>query len=174
MKQSSSSLLYKIVPTRSLLWLCICIPHMSLCGSWRFTLLSYVGGEIERQLVKVDLTHPIHAYMKESRRPDHNTRDSVGSLTSHSVIFMNKGCGMGPPAYSPYPRRLESLTICWCNCKGSTFYSVILRPWLMVRSESNSNLPRDSPMLNQLSHGAQSSMKLLLRSGFGPLYLCSV
>ena len=48
---------------------------------------------------------------------------------------------MGPPAYSPYPRRLESLSICWCNYKGSTFYSVILRPWVLVRPESNSRPP---------------------------------
>ena len=48
-------------------------------------------------------------------------------------------CGFfNVPVYSPYPRRLESLTICWCNYKGSTFYSVILRPWVLVRSESNS------------------------------------
>ena len=39
--------------------------------------------------------------------------------------------------YSPYPRKLESLTICRWNCKGSTFCSVILRPWMMVRLESN-------------------------------------
>ena len=51
-------------------------------------------------------------------------------------------------AYSPYPRRLESLTICWCNYKGSTFYSVILRPWVLVQPESNS---RPQPF-NQLSH----------------------
>ena len=30
-------------------------------------------------------------------------------------------CETGPPAYRPYPRRLESLTICGCNYKGSTF-----------------------------------------------------
>ena len=29
--------------------------------------------------------------------------------------------------YSPYLRRLESLTIWWCNHKGSTFYSVIFK-----------------------------------------------
>ena len=34
-------------------------------------------------------------------------------------------CEKGPPAYRPYPRSLESLTICGCNYKGSTFSSVI-------------------------------------------------
>ena len=36
--------------------------------------------------------------------------NSVRVLWRPTVIY-NKGCGMGPPAYSPYPRRLESLTI---------------------------------------------------------------
>ena len=52
-------------------------------------------------------------------------------------LFYNKGCETGPPAYSPYPRRLESLTICWCNYKGSTFCSVILRPWVVNYDRTN-------------------------------------
>ena len=46
-----------------------------------------------------------------------------------------KGCETGPTVYSPYPRRLENIyncQICGCNYKGSTFPSVILRPWLLV------------------------------------------
>ena len=56
-----------------------------------------------------------------------------------------KGCETGPPAYSPYPRRLESLTICCCNSKGGTFYSVILRPGVLVRPELNSRPPEYQP-----------------------------
>ena len=38
----------------------------------------------------------------------------------------SRNCEKGPPAYRPYPRRLESLTICrWNLYKGSTFSSVI-------------------------------------------------
>ena len=51
-----------------------------------------------------------------------------------------------------YPWRLKSLTICWCNYKGSTFSSVILRPWVLVRSESNSRPPASQPDAQQLSH----------------------
>ena len=52
--------------------------------------------------------------LTERVMPEHNTgnlmlfRNSVATLTSHSYLRVE----MGPPAYSPYPRRLESLTIC--------------------------------------------------------------
>ena len=36
---------------------------------------------------------------------------------------------------------LKVLTICRCDYKGSTFSSVILRPWVLVRPESNSRPP---------------------------------
>ena len=40
----------------------------------------------------------------------------------------------------------------WCNYKGSTFSSVILRPWVLVRSESNPWPPASQPDAQQLSH----------------------
>ena len=68
-------------------------------------------------------------------RLDHNTGDYVpysyrtasGFFNIPYYLISNKGYETGPPIYSPYPRRLESLTICGCNYKGSTFSSVILR-----------------------------------------------
>ena len=50
----------------------------------------------------------------------------VGSFTSPANIT-SKMQETGPTVYSPYPRRPERLTVCWYNCKGSTFSSVILR-----------------------------------------------
>ena len=77
-------------------------------------------------------------------RSDHNTGGYVpysyrivsGFFNVPYYLISKKGYETGPPVYSPYPRRLESLTICGCNHKGSTFSSVILRP--LVRPELNS------------------------------------
>ena len=54
----------------------------------------------------------------ETERPDHRELRAQYSLRivcgffNVPQLFANKGCETGPPAYSPYPRRLERLTIC--------------------------------------------------------------
>ena len=81
-------------------------------------------------------THPLNPSMNvKDRRPDHNTRNyvphsceqCVGSLTTSHKVIMNKGCETGPTIYRPYPRRLDSLTICRYHYKGSTFSSINLK-----------------------------------------------
>ena len=44
-----------------------------------------------------------------------------------------KCCETGLSVFRPYPKTLESLTICRCHYKGSAFFSVIKRPRVLVR-----------------------------------------
>ena len=81
----------------------------------------------------------------------------------------------GPTVYSPYPRRLECLTICWYNYKGSTFSSVILRPWVLVRSGTRTlDLPHSRLALYQLSWpgGKQLEFQYFRSSQESACYSC--
>ena len=42
-------------------------------------------------------------------------------LFFNSLIITSKCCETGPTVYRPYPRRLQSLPVCRCNCEGGGF-----------------------------------------------------
>ena len=63
-----------------------------------------------------------------------------------------KCCGAGPTVFRSYPRRLESLTICKCHYKGSSFFSVISRPRVLAQPWFEPlKLPLSRLALSQLS-----------------------
>ena len=59
--------------------------------------------------------------------------NSVWVIKRPTELYVNEVYETGPTDYCPHPRRLESPTICRCHYKDSTFSSVILRPWVLVR-----------------------------------------
>ena len=98
-----------------------------------------VGGLITPQAF-LETTRQAGHILLEGRKDWHNT----GNFSPYSFRI---GCRFfNVPRRYWYPRRLESLTMCRCNSKGSTFSSVILsEPWVMVRPESNSRPPTLQP-----------------------------
>ena len=99
-------------------------------------------------------THPF-AYKRQPQHRDHPTLFRIvrGFFYVPQNYQHSRNCEMGPPAYCPYSRRLESMTICRWNYKGSTSSSVIERSWVLVRSESQTHdLPCHSTEHNQVSY----------------------
>ena len=91
---------------------------------------------------------------------DHNTgvyvpysfRTVVWVLLRPTRTDQWKCCETGPTVFRPYPRRLESLTVCRCHYKGSTFLVSYFKTLSVgpaaVRTR---DLPLSKPALSQLN-----------------------
>ena len=110
------------------------------------TYFKHVNSKLWRQHTKAPLAaafspfmsllyppNPWSMWMMWCEKVDHNTgvyvpysfRTVVWVLLRHTWTDQWKCCETGPSVFCPYLKRLESLTICRCHYKGSTFFSVI-------------------------------------------------
>ena len=76
------------------------------------------------------LTHPPIRIRKTATAPGspYSLRIVRGFFYVPQNYQHSRNCETGPPTYRPYPRRLESLTICRWNYKGSTNF-FLLKIW---------------------------------------------
>ena len=82
----------------------------------------------------------------------HNTGDDVRYSFRQVSGFFNVPYNLVTNKGS-YTRKIESPTICWCNYKGSTFPSAIIKTLSLGPAlGSNPDFPHESPKLNYLSH----------------------
>ena len=109
-----------------------------------FTLLAFLDARLARGCVRTGLKSHARCHPCPIPQPV-KVDDTTGIYDPYSFrmvmwvllrptrINQWKCCETEPTVFRPYPRRLESLII-WRSCyKGSTFFSVTSRPWVLVR-----------------------------------------
>ena len=69
------------------------------------------------------LTHPPFTSERQPQHRDHPTLIRIvrGFFNVPQNYEHSRNCETWPPVYRPYPKRIESQTICRWNYKGSTF-----------------------------------------------------
>ena len=94
-----------------------------------FYLVHFTGQDLLHNRTPRSLTRcptsptPQFTYERQPQHRDHPTLIRIvhGFFNEPQNYQHSRNCETGPPVYRPYPRRLESLTICRWNYKGSTF-----------------------------------------------------
>ena len=90
----------------------------------RFTTLC--GGLCQTAYLGANCSHTVHNLIRENSRIHRCPQNRISNKPSHHRTvcgFFNvprQYCETWPTVYRPYPRRLESLTICRCHHKYST------------------------------------------------------
>ena len=103
---------------------CLQVAIMTPEGSWGYPYIK----------ISFQLTHPAQKGCPHHRNlcPLLFMNSGVGSFqlsfTSHKNQISESAVrwdGLQCMVFCPYPRRLESITVCRCHYKGSTFFSVL-------------------------------------------------
>ena len=84
-------------------------------------------------------THPTYTHVNNVMwcvKVEHTTRVNIYTLGNFYVQQEPgkcKCCETWLTVFCPRPRRQESLTVCRCHFKHSSFFSVIFRPWVLAQ-----------------------------------------
>ena len=75
----------------------------------------------------------------------YSLRRVCGFFNVPQIYYMARACETGPTVYRPYPRRLESQTVCRCYTKAALSPQLSLkRPWVLLRPGSEPTASRSA------------------------------
>ena len=129
--QSSKSI--KLIGLVSYHWMYYCIRKEGRIHGWEdnrhalFTIyLNMFNSELVRQHTKPPLAATISPFMSPWREWCVKVVHSgVGSFKSHKNQISERAVRRDLRFFRPYPRRLDSLNVCGCHYRGSTFFWII-------------------------------------------------
>ena len=103
------------------------VPEMQKCPRLLCMIAAITTPQGGSKVLSLQITHPAQERLTT---PSGSTSPTLseqwcGFFYAPQEPDKWKCCETGPTVFRPYPRRLESLTICTCHYKGSTFFSVM-------------------------------------------------